>query len=611
MKRPSILAMNNVIAKEQIVLPKTLGRFVWHFLKPYKGYVSLFVGCAMISGLYGVVNSYLTKMIIDALEGVPAKDTTLAVIFWPALWLVINFEIHNQTWRAMGYVNYKIQGLVKSTIISQTFSYVCQQSHQFFQEHLSGKLASQINSLADNIERAVHNIASHIIRGIVLFLAALGSMYVVHPIFALGLFVWALCFTLISLFFSNKTVGLADDHAASESALAGNLVDSLSNVQNIRIFASHAFEASYLGQSLALVCKRFQRKEGFLLRVHLLQGFSVTMMIAFMIWALIRLRTQGVVSIGDYALILGLSVDVAFTLWWVVEQVDYLNNANGKAHQSLKALLVPLEVEDKIDAKPLIVRQGEIIFEKVKFHYRGTHPLFENKSVTIMSGQKVGLVGYSGSGKSTFVHLILRLYDVSSGRIVIDGQDIRDCTQDSLHDSIGMIPQDPSLFHRSLMENIRYGCEGASDQEVLEAARRAHAHEFIMKRPEGYGSLVGDRGVKLSGGQRQRIAIARAMLKNAPILILDEATSQLDSVTENEIQQSLWVLMQGKTTIVIAHRLSTLLHMDRILVFDQGKIVEDGTHRELLAKHSLYKVLWDAQIGGFLPHNRKGVLDGP
>ncbi len=210
-------------------------------------------------------------------------------------------------------------------------------------------------------------------------------------------------------------------------------------------------------------------------------------------------------------------------------------------------------------------------------------------------------MGYSGSGKSTFVNLILRLYDITSGHIYIDDQDIREVTQDSLHKVIGMIPQDPSLFHRSLRENIHYGRPEATDKEVIEAAKHGHAHEFIEALPHGYDSLVGERGVRLSGGQRQRIAIARAILKNAPILILDEATSQLDSVTESYIQDSLWEVMEGKTTIVIAHRLSTLLHMDRILVFDRGKIVADGTHQELLTKGGLYKTLWDAQVGGFLP----------
>jgi ATP-binding cassette subfamily B protein len=270
----------------------------------------------------------------------------------------------------------------------------------------------------------------------------------------------------------------------------------------------------------------------------------------------------------------------------------------------LRALVVTPDIQDRRHARELVVSKGEIIFEDVQFSYQGSDPLFQNKSVKIESGQKVGLVGYSGSGKSTFVNLILRLFDVTSGQITVDGQDIRHVTQDSLRANIGMIPQDPSLFHRTLGENIRYGKTNATDEEIVEASKKAHAHAFISALAQGYDSLVGERGVKLSGGQRQRIAIARAILKNAPLLILDEATSQLDSVTESDIQDSLWQLMQGKTTIVIAHRLSTLLHMDRILVFDESKIVEDGTHQALLTQRGLYATLWNAQVGGFLPENR-------
>lgn len=226
--------------------------------------------------------------------------------------------------------------------------------------------------------------------------------------------------------------------------------------------------------------------------------------------------------------------------------------------------------------------------------------MFEDKSIVISAGQKVGLVGYSGAGKSTFINLILRLFEVQNGRILIDDQDIKNVTQESLHQAITMVPQDPSLFHRTIMENIRYGRLDASDDEVKKAAQSACAHEFILKLPLGYDTLVGERGVKLSGGQRQRISISRAILKNSPILILDEATNQLDSVNEKDIQESLWNLIQDKTTIIVAHRLSTLLNMDRILVFNQGKIVQDGTHNELLGR-GLYKTLWDAQISGFLP----------
>lgn len=276
----------------------------------------------------------------------------------------------------------------------------------------------------------------------------------------------------------------------------------------------------------------------------------------------------------------------------------------GTVDQALAILDTAPEIQDATNAKKLNVVKGEVSFKNVQFHYKGVTPLFENVNITIHAGQKVGLVGYSGSGKTSFVNLILRLYDIDGGQILIDNQNISLVLQDSLRENIGMIPQDPSLFHRSLAENIRYGSESSSDAEVIDAAKRAHAHEFIEKLPEKYASLVGERGVKLSGGQRQRIAIARAILKNAPILILDEATSQLDSLTENYIQDSMWQLMQSKTTIIIAHRLSTLLHMDRILVFDKGKIIEDGAHDQLLARDGLYKTLWTTQVAGFIPENR-------
>jgi ATP-binding cassette subfamily B protein len=450
------------------------------------------------------------------------------------------------------------------------------------------------------MERALHEISPHIIRGIVLLSGSLATMYFVHPLFFYGLLTWTICFMIISYFISRNIIGLAEDHATSESLLSGQLVDSISNTQNIRLFAQYTYESSYIMKALLATKQRFQAKQSFLIKFHSLQGISLTLMLAFMLYTLITLRMQGLVTIGDYALILGLSIEVGFTLWWVTEQIDYLNSAIGKCNQSLKVLLIPLEITDKEGAQPLIVMKGKITFENVKFHYKGSAPLFENLSITIPEGQKIGLVGYSGGGKTTFANLILRLFDITSGQILIDGQDIREVTQDSLRAQIGMIPQDPSLFHRTLMENIRYGRLDADDTTVIDAAKKAHAHEFITKLPQGYESLVGERGIKLSGGQRQRIALARAILKNAPILILDEATSQLDSVTENEIQDALQHLIQGKTTIVIAHRLSTLLHMDRILVFDRGNIVEDGTHQDLLAKKGLYKTLWDTQVGGFL-----------
>jgi len=311
------------------------------------------------------------------------------------------------------------------------------------------------------------------------------------------------------------------------------------------------------------------------------------------------------VTIGDFTFVISLSISILWNLWFLASQFVSFSEQVGLCKQALSIISQPHEIIDAQNAKPLVVSTGKIQFHDVTFHYgEGAH-LFRNKNIVIEGGQKVGLVGFTGSGKSTFVNLILRLFEVESGEITIDSQNVNQVTQQSLREQIALIPQDISLFHRTLMENIRFGNTKATDEEIIEIARKAHCHEFISQLPKGYQSLVGERGIKLSGGQRQRIAIARAMLKNAPILILDEATSSLDAITEKYIHDALNLIMQNKTTIVIAHRLSTLSKMDRILVFDNGEIIEDGTHKELLEKAGHYAKMWEMQAGGFLPEKEK------
>ena len=283
---------------------------------------------------------------------------------------------------------------------------------------------------------------------------------------------------------------------------------------------------------------------------------------------------------------------------------------SGNISDGIRIIGSAHDVIDETDAPALNVGKGELAFNNVSFDYGNEIEVFKNLNLKIKPGEKVGLVGFSGSGKSTFVNLVLRLFDVKDGSITLDGQDIKMHTQNSLREQISMIPQDPVLFHRSLLENIRYGKQDATDEEVYKAAIKANAHDFILKVPERYNALVGERGVKLSGGQRQRVAIARALLKDAPILILDEATSSLDSVTEKAIQQTLENEMEGRTVIVIAHRLSTISHMDRILVFDEGRIIEDGNHDQLLARNGRYALLWKMQAGGFLPSEAAQLEEG-
>lgn len=588
-----------MIKDTNTVLPKTLFPFIWHFLQRHKRPVYMVVFLSIIAGFWGPLNSVLIKQLIDLLPSV--NDGNVAVLSIPASLIVLNFIVFdNFTWRSVNYIWAKYVPVVQNKIIAVMLDYALSQSHGFYQNTLSGKVSKQITNLSDGVIDIITYKMTNFLRGGSLLLAAFAASYYVNGVFCLILITWFIIFAFFSICMSKKIVNLADKLAEEETVVVGELVDSLSNHSNVRIFGRKSQENLRMMPFFDGQRKAYYSLNIYSIMLYCIQGGLIAIMMSFTVFALVKLYGKGLVTIGDFALILGLSMETGHMTWFLMSEVDHFNKAAGKCKQSLISLIVPMEIQDKADTTALNCTQGKITFNNVKFHYKGTEPLFQNKSIEIKAGQKVGLVGYSGGGKSTFVNLILRLYDVTDGAILIDGQDIKDVTQDSLRENIAMIPQDPSLFHRSLMENIRYGRADSTDEEVIEAAKKAHAHEFTSTLPQGYDSLVGERGVKLSGGQRQRIAIARAILKNAPILILDEATSQLDSVTESLIQESLWELMQNKTTIVIAHRLSTLLHMDRILVFDKGKIVEDGTHSELLAKGGLYKHLWDAQVGGFL-----------
>lgn len=579
-------------------LPKTLYPFIWHFLQNYRKTVVIFALLSLAAGFWGPFNSLLIKKIVN----LSIEERNISVLILPLSLIILNFIIFdNFTWRGIGYIRYKYAPLILNHIIGKTMEYVLEKSYQYYQDNLTGKISKQITNLVDGIEKIIIDVASNFLRGTSTLIAVFITIYFVNPLFFITMFIWIIFFVTVSVIMSKKLSILSDIQASSESIVVGELVDSLSNHNNIRIFSQNSYEKSRMIPFFDKQREAYKNNYFYAFMMHSVQGGLIAILMGFSVFWLVDLYNKNLVTIGDFVLILGLSMETAHIMWWTMSIVDEFNRSIGKCKQSLASLMEPLEIQDVEDATLLNCSKGEIVFNKVKFHYKGTNPLFEDKSITIKAGQKVGLVGYSGSGKSTFVNLILRLYEINEGAIFIDNQDIKTVTQESLRKNIAMIPQDPTLFHRSIMENIRYGRIDAKDIEVIEAARKAHADTFIHKLPDGYDSLVGERGVKLSGGQRQRISIARAILKNAPILILDEATSQLDSIIENYIQESLFELMQNKTTLVIAHRLSTLLHMDRILVFDQGKIIQDGSHKELLSKQGLYQIMWNAQVGGFLP----------
>jgi len=387
-------------------------------------------------------------------------------------------------------------------------------------------------------------------------------------------------------------------------------VDAVTNVMNAKLFARDEHERGYLDRYLDEEVQAARRTFWFMERMRWFQFIATLSLQVGMIAYAARLWIDEEISAGSFAMVASLLLlvinDIRNLSRRFLEFFEYVGNVTD----GVGIIIRPHEVTDAPGARELVVTRGEIRFEDVDFSYPGGAQVFRGLSLTIRPGERVGLVGFSGSGKSTFLNLVLRFYDIQKGRILIDGQDVRDVTQDSLRRAVSMIAQEPMLFHRSLRENVRYGSLDATDDEVQDAARRAHAHDFIVSLPDGYDALVGERGVKLSGGQRQRVAIARAVLKNAPIFLLDEATSSLDSVTERHIQESIANLMKGRTAIVIAHRLSTIAHLDRIVVFHAGEVVEDGTHAELLVRGGHYARLWNMQAGGFLP-DREHVDEEP
>lgn len=576
-----------------------LGSVIWHFIKPYKGAAALCCFFGILAGLWAPFNSLIIKTIIDLLP--EAQSNNGAILFVPLTALVLNFIIFdNITWRSISYIWAHYVPLIQSNIMAEMLELSLAQSNTFYQKNLSGKISKQITSLIDSITLLITWINVFFLRGLSMLLGVFIASYSVSPIFFSIMFLWFLIFATSSIILSKKLVHLSDQLSEQESLVSGELVDCLSNHNSVRLFAREAYEQARLRPFLTKSEQAYTKTHVYSTMISITQGALIAIMLLSCGYSLMSLYSRNEVSPGDFALILGLATETGYLMWFSMTQVDQFHKAVGRCHQSLKILLHKPDITNRPDALPLQCSQGLIKFENVGFSYDNNNQIFHNKSITISPGQKVGLVGYSGAGKSTFVNLLLRSFDLSHGRICIDGQDISRITQESLRDRIALIPQDPSLFARTLMDNIRYGRPEASDSEVIEAAKKAHAHDFIINCSHGYDTLVGERGIKLSGGQKQRIAIARAILKNAPILILDESTSQLDSVTEKLIQESLWELMEGKTTLVIAHRLSTILHMDRILVFDKGTIIEDGSHTELLAQNGLYRKFWDTQSAGFL-----------
>jgi ABC-type multidrug transport system fused ATPase/permease subunit len=452
--------------------------------------------------------------------------------------------------------------------------------------------------------------------GACFFIFVPAYFYVASPTFcAIGVAAIAIYF-VVSLLVGRECTRRAVRTNDAKAAVTGRIVDVLTNIRNVFFFANQPLEDQLLKHYTGEECERRRASYRAVVRLRCVQyTMDIAMWVVFVGGALYA-WVHGLVGAGDFVMVTALTSSLLQTAYNIGQRIPEFYDQMGSARESIDTLIVPATVTDKPGAPALAVKQGTIHFDRVAFAYeaptedkrRRSRNVVKDFELTIPAGQRVGLVGPSGAGKTTLMGLLMRMHDVVEGAIRIDGQDLREVTQESLRRSIALIPQDTTLFPRSLLENIRYGRPGATDEEVALAARRAHAHEFIAELENGYKTMVGERGIKLSGGQRQRIAIARAILKDAPILLLDEATSALDSHSEHIIQAAMREAMAGKTVIAIAHRLSTVMDMDRLIVLDRGFIVADGSHSQLLAQGGLYAELWRKQSGGFNPVARPAPI---
>jgi ATP-binding cassette, subfamily B, multidrug efflux pump len=603
-------------ADKPIEPPRTLVAFCWHFTKPAWPFVLI---AAITMALIAIMEVWMFGFLGHIVDWLSAqnRETFLQTEWWKLAGMALVVGVALPLTVSLSSLNtyQTLFGNYPMRIRWQVHRYLLNQSMTFYQDEFAGRIATKLMQTALAVRETVIKFVEVLNYVIVYFLGMLVIVGSADWRLAAPLLVWLGCYLVALRFFVPRLGKVGAAQADARSLMTGRIVDSYTNIQTVKLFSHAQREASYAREGMSDFM-RTAYAQGRLVTQFYMVVYGLNSLLLLTVGALsIALWLNEVVTIGAVAVVIGLVLRLWGMSQWIMWEVSGLFENIGTVQDGITSISLPRLVEDKPNAPELSVRKGEIEFDKIGFHYGKGKGIIENLSLTIRPGEKVGLVGRSGAGKSTLVNLLLRFYDLESGRITIDGQDISGVTQDSLRAQIGMVTQDTSLLHRSVRENILYGRPDAGDAAMLEAARRASASEFIAtladaKGRKGYEAHVGERGVKLSGGQRQRIAIARVMLKDAPVLILDEATSALDSEVEAAIQENLYRLMEGKTVIAIAHRLSTIAAMDRLIVMDKGRIVEEGSHEELVARGGLYAQLWMRQSGGFLPQEVEATSVG-
>jgi ATP-binding cassette subfamily B protein len=568
--------------------PLTNSKFIKDCLVPYKLAIGIMFSVAIVWAVHVSFAPYIVKILLDrATTSRDLKYLLPPVIGLIAVQLVLWIIIRLYDY----FVSYKMTPNLRRDLAQKAITYIEAHSYNFFQEHLSGSIAGRLDDLSRVVPELIYIIIDRFLSHLLALIIAISVLWIISPFSAFAFGLWVAISSIVHYyFFYSKIIDTCEKWNNAEAENNGRYNDFFTNILSVKLFSVFKKEV-YLQESMNNVVKEEQSFKRNVMISYIFYGLSFFLYQATCFYFLLKHFSAGWLTNGDFAFIIMINIQFADYIWQLTNDILRFSQYLGAYKQAFLYLSVPHGINDQPYALPLSVKKGAIEFKNIWFKYENNDFLFKKKNIKIFSGQKVGLVGYSGAGKSTFVNLLLRLFDVQKGEILIDEKDIRNVTQESLRNAIGVIPQDATLFHRTIFDNISYGKMDATEEEIIEAAKKSYAHDFIMQLPEGYNTVVGERGIKLSGGQRQRLAIARIFLKNAPILILDEPTSQLDSITEHLIKEALWNLMRDKTTLVIAHRLSTLSHMDRILVFNKGKIIQDGTHAILSNEEGLYKEL--------------------
>lgn len=576
-------------------------RVFWQGIRLYKFSLFLTISGVIVARVVDIIVPLYYKRFFDTLGlSLPRVEQTHELVRI----LVVIFVFHLVLWvgyRFAGFASAYFQSMVIAKLKQQAFEYMIEHSYAFYANNFTGSLVQRVNRFARAFERLADRITFDILALFIHITGVCVVLWFTSPLITGVLVLWVCLFLAFNYFFSRWKLKYDVQRAAADSFTTGVLADAVTNQNTISLFTGSRSEARYfqkVTEEQATITRFTWNLQTVADAVQSLLLFSIEF---FLFYFAIKYWQQGIITIGTFVLIQVYLVGIGAKLWDFSRIVRDIFECFADAKEMVDIIKLSHDIKNAPNAPELQVPRGEIRFQNMVFGFNSERVVLENVTLSIKSGEKAALIGPSGAGKSTFVKLLLRLYDISSGTISIDGQDISQVTQESLRRNVSLVPQDPVLFHRSLLENIRYGRRDATDAEALEAARLAHCDEFALSLPDKYETYVGERGIKLSGGERQRVAIARAILKNAPILVLDEATSSLDSHSESLIQDALDKLMKGKTVVVIAHRLSTIRKMDRIIVLEKGKVIEEGSHDELLRNDSsLYTKLWNLQAGGFI-----------